>query len=108
MKLPSLIFTVALASACCAMPTFASSAHAAIPSVASSNSLSASSALASIEGVAIRPAVPPQSPRPFFHLTTTSSCDAAQTQCVAACSSQSGNAVQNCISDCHDIRSVCQ
>jgi hypothetical protein len=94
--------------ACYALPSFAPSAHAAVPSVATPNSLSASSALSTIERLALHPAVPPQSPRSNFHLATTSSCDAAQTQCVAACSSQSGNAVQNCISDCHDIRSVCQ
>ena len=78
MKQRSLIFYAALTIACFALPSFAPST------------------------------VPPQSRRSNFHFATTESCDAAQTQCVAACSSQSGDAQQNCISDCNDVRTTCQ
>ena len=48
MNRPSLIFSAALASACCCLPSFAPSAYAAVPSVAAPNSLSSSN-LFSIE-----------------------------------------------------------
>jgi len=101
-KLSTLTFFAVLAVA------FTASANAAVPAAAAPHSPSASSVVTTIERLALQPSVPPYSPRSSFHLTTTSSCDAAQTQCVASCSSQSGQAAQNCISDCHDIRSVCQ
>ena len=114
MKLLPLTFCAALAVA------FAPFAHAADAPAAVHNS-----AFTTIERLALLPASPfqrlsssepaaisPNTPQPpsrsFFHLATTSSCNAAQTQCVAACSTKSGQVAQNCVSDCHDIRSVCQ
>jgi len=108
MKPPSLIFSATLASTCFALPSFTPSAQAAVPSVAAPNSLSTSSTLTTIERLSLPPSARPQSPRSSFHLATTSSCNAAQTQCVAACSSQTGQAAQNCISDCNDLRTTCQ
>jgi hypothetical protein len=96
MKLLPLTILAALAV------TFTPSAHAAAPSIAIHNS-----ALVSIERLA-QPDASTQSSRFHFHLSTTTSCNAAQTQCVAACSTKSGQAAQNCVSDCNDIRSVCQ
>ena len=106
MKPKSLIFPTTIILSCFALTFTAPPCHAAESILALPHSPSSPSALTA-------PTLLPHtsatgSSRSFFHLTTTTSCNAAQTQCVASCSSQSGQAAQNCVSDCNDVRSVCQ